>query len=153
MTFIKDQLPDAASYFESEGLKLTSKGKWRTASCTFHGGSDSMRVNMATGAWCCMACGAKGGDVLGYHMAAHGMEFIDAAKALGAWQDDGKAHALYKSTVISARQALAVLALEVQIAAIELTRYFNGIPATDGDLGRLREAAARISFIQKEFAL
>ena len=50
-----------------------------------------MRVNTQTGAYCCMAgCGARGGDVLAYHMAAHGLAFVDAAKALGAWIDDGR---------------------------------------------------------------
>ena len=44
MTFDRRNLPDAVSYYESEGLKLTSRGKWRTTECKFHGGSDSMRI-------------------------------------------------------------------------------------------------------------
>ena len=89
-----DRLPDPASYFESQGLKLTGprSAKWKTTECAFHGGSDSMRVNVHSGGWVCMACGAKGGDVLAYQMAAHGLEFVDAAKALGAWVDDGRPH-------------------------------------------------------------
>ncbi len=39
--------------------------------------------------WLCMACHAKGGDVLSYHMAELYMVFAFAAKALGAWHDDG----------------------------------------------------------------
>jgi hypothetical protein len=52
MTFIRDNLPDAASYFEGQGLTLTGprSAKWRTTRCEFHGGSDSMRVNIASGA-------------------------------------------------------------------------------------------------------
>ena len=91
MPFDRRNLPDPISYYESEGLKLTSRGKWRTTACQFHGGSDSMRINTETGAFACMAgCGARGGDVLAYHMAQHGLEFVEAAKALGAWIDDGR---------------------------------------------------------------
>ena len=39
-----------------------------------------------TGAFRCMVCGAKGGDVLAFYMLRHGLRFIDAAKALGAWE-------------------------------------------------------------------
>lgn len=42
-------------------------------------------------AFACMAgCGARGGDVLAFHMATTGDEFIEAAKALGCWIDDGQ---------------------------------------------------------------
>jgi hypothetical protein len=33
-----------------------------------------------------MACGARGGDVLAFHMQRYELRFIDAAKALGAWE-------------------------------------------------------------------
>ena len=33
-----------------------------------------------------MTCGAKGGDVLAFHMQRHGLRFIEAARALGAWE-------------------------------------------------------------------
>ena len=72
MPFDRRNLPDAVSYYESEGLKLTSRGKWRTTACQFHGGSDSMRINTDSGAFACMACGASGGDVLSYEMQATG---------------------------------------------------------------------------------
>lgn len=90
--FLRDQLPDPAAYFAGEGLVLTGprSAKWKTTRCDFHGGSDSMRVNTVTGGWVCMACNAKGGDVLAYHMAAHGQDFITAAKELDAWQEDDK---------------------------------------------------------------
>ena len=92
MSFSRTLLPDPATYFEVRGQELSgSRGsKWKTTSCIFHGGSDSMRINTATGAWVCMACNEKGGDVLAYQMAATGAEFVDAAKAIGAWVDDGK---------------------------------------------------------------
>lgn len=90
--FLKHQLPDPHGYYaDIAGLPLTGKGKWRTTRCDNHGGSDSMRVNFQTGAFVCMAgCGARGGDVLAYHMAAHGLGFVEAARELGAYVDDGK---------------------------------------------------------------
>ncbi len=91
MSFDRNLLPDPTSYFESEGLKLAGprSAKWKTTRCEFHGGN-SMRINVASGWWRCMNCDEHGGDVLAYHMQAHGLEFIEAAKALGAWVDDGK---------------------------------------------------------------
>lgn len=92
MSLNRERLPDPDTFYSNEGLTLAglSRAEWKTARCIFHGGSDSMRVNMASGAWVCMACNAKGGDVLAYRMQAHGEHFIDAAKALGAWVEDGK---------------------------------------------------------------
>ena len=70
--FDRSQLPDPANYFKSEGLRLKGArhANWKTTECRFHGGSDSMRVNVATGAFRCMNCQASGGDVLAYHMQA-----------------------------------------------------------------------------------
>ncbi len=51
MSFDRERMPDPVSYFEGEGLKLSGPGKWKTTGCTFHGGSDSMRINVASGAW------------------------------------------------------------------------------------------------------
>lgn len=86
--FKRELLPEAEAYFQSQGLVLVGRGKWRTTACQLHGGSDSMRINTETGGWCCMACGAKGGDVLAYHEQAYGLGFVRAAKELGAWRDD-----------------------------------------------------------------
>jgi hypothetical protein len=49
-----------------------------------------MRINTATGGWCCMACGVHGGDVLAYHQQIHTLTFIEAAQDLGAWLEDDK---------------------------------------------------------------
>ncbi|MFY8042310.1 MAG: hypothetical protein ACOVOD_05230, partial [Rhodoferax sp.] len=69
--FVRDHLPDPVTYFEAEGLTLEGRGPWRTTECRFHGGSDSMRINTVSGSWVCMACNAKGGDVLAHCMAEH----------------------------------------------------------------------------------
>ena len=85
MTFQRENLPEPVSYFESQGHVLNGPGKWKTTNCAFHGGSDSMRVNVHSGAWRCMNCGESGGDVLAYEMKITGKEFVEAAKAIGAW--------------------------------------------------------------------
>lgn len=53
MTFDRTRLPEAVHYFESQGLTLKGRGEWRTTACTFHDGSDSMRVNVRSGAHGC----------------------------------------------------------------------------------------------------
>lgn len=53
MPFDRTLLPEPAGYFASQGLTL--KGPHRspsqTTACNFHGGSDSMRVNIINGAY------------------------------------------------------------------------------------------------------
>jgi hypothetical protein len=150
--FIKDRLPDPVTFFEAEGLKLDGRGKWRTTECKFHDGSDSMRVNTTTGGWVCMSCGIKGGDVLAYHQAAHGLDFIDAAKALGAWQEDGKPNVAQRPKPLPAGDALRVLAFESLLAAVAAGNIANGIQLTDDDRARLMVAAQRITTIKEAFS-
>lgn len=149
MSFDRTRLPDAANYFEGEGLKLTGPGKWKTSRCDFHGGSDSMRVNVASGAWVCMSCGVKGGDVLAFHMQCHGLEFVDACKALGAWVEDGKPS---RSTPLpfSARSALEVLKFETLLVALAACSLARGVELTAADRERLLQSASRIGFIAEE---
>jgi hypothetical protein len=151
--FIRDRRPDPLAYFESEGLTLTGPGKWRTTRCDFHGGSDSMRINTATGAWVCMACGVKGGDVLSHHMARHGLEFVEAARQLGAYEDDHKPHrGSAKPMTLSARAGLEVLSFESTITAVAASNVANGVVLTDADRARLLLAAGRIQRIADEVA-
>lgn len=151
--FIRDRLPDPVAYFQSEGLKLDGKGKWRTTECRFHGGSDSMRVNTQTGAWVCMAgCGARGGDVLAHHMAEHGLEFIAAAKALGAWQEGSKPDKPHRPKPLGAVAAIQVLTFESTLTAIAAGNIANSILLTDQDRARLKVAAQRIQHISEIFA-
>lgn len=151
--FDRCALPDPVSYYESEGLKLTSRGKWRTTECKFHGRSDSMRVNTESGAFCCMAgCGARGGDVLAYHMAQHGLEFVEAAKALGAWVDDGRPPTQHKPAPLTPRQALEVLGYESNLVAIAAGNMAHGVHLTIDERCRLLTAAGRISKLVEVFA-
>ena len=153
MTFNRDQLPAPAAYFESQGHKLVGpkSAKWKTTNCTFHGGSDSMRVNIASGGWCCMACPAKGGDVLAHYMAEHGVDFVTAAKALGAWQDDGQPARPARPRQLPAASAIEVLQFEVTLTAVAAGNLAHGVQLTDVDRTRLLLAAQRITGILENF--
>ena len=152
MSFDRNSLPEAVSYFESQGLRLTGPGKWKTTACQFHGGSDSMRINVASGGWCCMSCDAKGGDVLAYHMQLHGIEFVEAAKALGAWIDDGKPAKHHKPTPLAPRAALEVMAFEATVVAVAAGNVAQGVSLTATDRARVMAAAARINRLMEAFA-
>ena len=150
MGLLRDHLPDPVSYFESQGLVLQPGHTWRTTRCDFHDGSDSMRVNVQTGAWVCMAgCGAKGGDVLGYQMKFHDQPFIQAAKALGAWQDDSRdgSQPRRKPLPFPARDALEILAGEAMLVAVVAGNVARGVVLSTADRTRVMLAAARINVI------
>lgn len=151
MPFDRSRLPEPISYFEGEGLHLKGPGKWKTARCDFHGGSDSLRVQVASGAWCCMSCGAKGGDLLAYHMQRHGLEFVNACKDLGAWvENERKGSARQAPLSFSARAALEVVRFEVLVVAVAACNLARGIQLASADRERLVEAARRIEFIASE---
>lgn len=151
MGFERDHLPDPQGYFEAQGLKLSRGKKWVTTGCNFHQGSDSMRINLHSGAWVCMACGAKGGDVLAYHMAAYGLEFIAAAKDLNAWVDDGRP-APTNPAPFTPRQALEVLLTEVNLIAIAAGNVAQGVALSDDDRTRLMQAAGRVLRIAEVYS-
>lgn len=84
--FERERLPDPISYFQRSALRLVGRGRWRSALCPFHADNrPSLRINAESGAFRCMACGARGGDVLDFHRARHGLSFVQAARDLGAW--------------------------------------------------------------------
>lgn len=150
--FLRENLPDPISYYQEEGLKLSGKGKWRTGPCNFHGSRATMRVNTQTGAWVCMAgCGARGGDVLAHYMAEHGVDFITAAKLLGAWRDDGKLDKPQRPKPLPASQAISVLAFESTLTAVAAGNIAHGTSLTDKDRARLLVAARRINHISEIF--
>lgn len=148
MSFDRASLPDAAEYFELLGLKLTGRGRWRTTSCEFHGGSDSMRVNVESGAWRCMNCGVHGGDIVAYHMQRHGIDFVAAARALGAWIDDGTPHERRdRPRAFSAADALSVIESELNVCVVVIADARAGVTPTPVDWQRFLQAAGRIEAI------
>jgi len=153
MTFDRNRLPEATHFYESEGLKLkgSKTSKWRTTQCQFHGGSDSMRVNISNGAFKCMNCQISGGDVLSYHMQLHGDDFVQAAKKLGAWIDDGHYPKDLRPKSLPATRALEVLTFEASLAAIAAGNIAKGVVLTDADRHRLYICANRIIRITQEY--
>ncbi len=155
MSFDRTHLPDPLDYYTgTAGLTFRErKGKWRTTSCLNCGSSDAMRINIESGAFVCMTgCGARGGDLLSYHQAAHGLGFVEAAKALGAWTEDGKDTTRVRPTPLPARDALAVLAAEANLVAVAAANVAHGVVLTQIDLSRLLTASGRISRITEVFA-
>lgn len=152
MSVDRSRLPDAVTFFESEGLTLAGRGRWRTTSCTFHGGSDSLRVNVTAGGWICMACNARGGDLLAYVQAAYGLDFVEAARRLDCWIDDDKPTPRRRPTPITPRDALQVLSGEASLVAVAASNVAYGSVLTQLELDRLLTAAGRITRIAELFS-
>lgn len=147
MSFDRSMLPDPEHYYSQQGLPLTGRGAWRTTRCDFHGGSDSMRVHVRSGGFVCMAgCGARGGDVVAYHMAQHGQDFVQAAKELGAYVEDGKP-SQQRPTALSAGAAMQLCAAEANLVAVTVLNLKQGVTLTEADLQRLIKAASRIMYL------
>ena len=63
--FNKTDLQPPANYFKEQGIKFIGSGEWKSALCPFHDDHNpSLRINIDTGSFKCMACGKRGGDVL-----------------------------------------------------------------------------------------
>jgi len=84
----RGSLPTPLQYLgERDLLKGRQRGQWTSICCPVHkGGAEdhpSMRVNVADGHFKCMACGAKGGDLVALHRLITGMGFRDAVRDMG----------------------------------------------------------------------
>ena len=111
-----------------------------------------MRIKVATGAFICMNCGARGGDVVAYQMAAHCLSFLEAAKQLGAWSGGEPRKEHIRPTALSARDAINVLAFEGTLVAIADCRSAKGIKPSPKDLERILMAVGRINHIAGIYA-
>ena len=153
MTFIRENLPSAAEFYAAAGLTLKgpSRAKWKTTRCDFHGGSDSLRINIHTGGFKCMACDISGGDVLAFEMLLSGCDFQTGAKRLGAWLDDGRP-APKKRTALSPRDAIELMVFESNLIGIEAARIARGHTPSQSDLDRLTQAIGRINHIARGFS-
>lgn len=150
--FIRSRLPDPLEYFDLEGVSLTGPGLWKTGPCHFHGGSDSLRVNVRSGGWCCMNCGVKGGDVVAYAMQRHGMDFMAAARTLGAYIEDGKQHrGTTKARTLSAREAMQLVAFELGVAAVFIANLRAGVIPSESDWQRFAKSAGRVITLAQEY--
>lgn len=87
-TFNRNLLPRPGEYYRQQGLRLTGGGEWKSAICPFHEDKNpSLRLRLDSGGFRCMACGVHGGDVLAFHMQLHKLNFMSAARALGALEE------------------------------------------------------------------
>ena len=113
-----------------------------------------MRINLRSGGFCCMNCGARGGDVLAFEMALNGSEFVEAARRLGAWVDNGKTmtSASMRPAPLSPRAALEVLGFESLLVAVAADMLAKGQPLPLADAERLKTCARRINRIAGYFA-
>ncbi|MBY0437378.1 MAG: hypothetical protein K2W80_04230 [Burkholderiales bacterium] len=85
--FDREALPASTKFYPAQGVTLRGRGAWRDALCPFHDDhSASLRVRIENGAFRCMSCGARGGDVLAFLRLRNGIGFVAAAKRLGAWR-------------------------------------------------------------------
>lgn len=142
------RLPEPLDYFEAEGLKLTGRSRWRSATCPFHGGRQTLRVNTDTGGWCCMACGEKGGDVLAFHMAMYGQSFAEAARALGAWVEDSRRTPARGQPIrLSASDRLKLLSEEALVLFVIGSDMHEQHAISEGDFARLGEAVRRLNIV------
>jgi DNA primase len=85
-------LPSPAKYLNEHGmLAKPPRGEWVSVTCPAHaGGSESnpsLRVSLVNGNFKCMACGAKGGDVIALHRLITGASFMEAVLDLGGRVD------------------------------------------------------------------
>ena len=86
--FRRELLPVSTVYYKEQGVKLVGGGEWRSALCPFHNDTrPSLRVLVENGAFRCMACGVKGGNVLDFHILRYNLPFVTAARQLGAWEE------------------------------------------------------------------
>lgn len=153
MGFDRNLLPDPPEYYESRGLVLTGprNSPWKTTRCDFHGGSDSMRINTQTGGWICMSCYVHGGDVLSFEMQADGVDFVTAAKALGAWIEDGRAPVNQKPTPLNPKAAMGLVAQELMIGYVVACDVFKGIKPSEDDMERLGLVVYRLARIAEVY--
>ena len=83
----KALLPDPIEYLQARGYTLKGRGVWREMVCPFHDDSKpSLRIDIQKGCFKCMACEAKGGDLIAFHQKLTGRNFVEACKDLGAWE-------------------------------------------------------------------
>lgn len=86
--FNRNLLPRPGEYYRMQGLKLTGGGEWKSAICPFHKDKNpSLRLRLDSGGFRCMVCGVHGGDVLSFHMQLYKLNFMSAARALGALEE------------------------------------------------------------------
>ena len=84
--FDRSLLPSPATYY-GQFFKFKTRKKAHVLCCFHPEKTGSLEINLTKGSFYCYGCGAKGGDVVNFHMLKTGLSFVEAAKDLGAWVD------------------------------------------------------------------
>jgi hypothetical protein len=84
----RDSLPAPLRYLTERGLfSGKPRGEWAEIRCPVHkAGAEthaSMRVSLVDGHFRCMACGARGGDIVALHRLVTGLGFREAVREIG----------------------------------------------------------------------
>ena len=84
--FNPDLIHTPIEYYKNiAGFKITKNSGWQNFLCPFHQeNSPSFGIHLDTGGFNCLACGAKGGSIISFHMRKYGLTFKQTIKALGA---------------------------------------------------------------------
>lgn len=89
LRFIREKLPTPITYYTTQFVGLKCKSEWAKIRCCFHNDTrPSLSISMINGHFKCHACGAKGCDVLAFHMKRYKLKFPQAVTELGAWADE-----------------------------------------------------------------
>jgi len=89
--FNRALLPNPIHYYATQFSKFPTKvqSKWIQVNCCFHEDRNpSLSINIESGHFKCFSCDAKGCDILAFHQLRYGLDFITAAKDLGAWNHE-----------------------------------------------------------------
>ena len=150
--FNRGRLPTWQAYADEHGLVLHGRGKWLSLLCDFHDdGEPSLRVNTESGGWVCMSCGVKGGDVLAHFMLLTGLDFREAAQALGAWDASKERHTERAPRTLSAGDAMQVVVAELLISIVVISDIRKGLIPSDTDWQRFLQGAGRIEALAMEY--
>jgi len=87
-------LPAPRDFYEAElgELRRSSLSWYRPkAGCPFHPSKSktSFSVNLDSGGGC-FSCGAHGGDLIAFVRLRYNLNFVEACKRLGCWEENGK---------------------------------------------------------------
>jgi hypothetical protein len=86
--FDRLSLPSPINYYRTHFSSIPVKldREWINVLCCFHDDKDpSLSINLISGGFYCFGCGAKGGDVIAFHMQRYGVPFTVAVTFFGAW--------------------------------------------------------------------
>jgi hypothetical protein len=84
----RDALPVPLNYYHTHFSNLPQHidREWSSVLCCFHDDKNpSLSINLRSGGFYCFGCGAKGGDVIAFHMLRYGMPFTAVVTFFGAW--------------------------------------------------------------------